>query len=157
MSASGSGGSLDFGDGSPGGILSGTVSFISGGGRLGTLLTGSIFGIIVSIALAGVEVIQAIVDFLTAPLEVGGRAVGTLFQALLGAPANILIETGEQSAQGISTQFPTLAFLVGVLLVLASLYAVNQFLEQRSTGDTFPGLPFDFPFIGVTEEGEEEN
>jgi len=73
----------------------------------------------------------------------------------------ILETTAQTSATAISAQFGWLAFLVGVGVLLAALYAVNQYLEQPETGDTFVGLPFDTPDvgpfeIGVTEEGEDE-
>ncbi len=152
---------VDLGDGSPTAVLSGVTSFISQGGQLGTLLSGFIFGLGGSLFLGVGQIINAVVTFITTPFLEGGRAVATLIGGLLTSPVGILETTAQTSATAISAQFGWLAFLVGVGVLLAALYAVNQYLEQPETGDTFVGLPFDTPDvgpfeIGVTEEGEDE-
>jgi len=152
---------VDLGDGSPTAVLSGVTSFISQGGQLGTLLSGFIFGLGGSLFLGVGKIINAVVTFVTTPFLEGGRAVGQLITGILTSPATILDQTALASAEGIAAEFGWLAFPVGMGVVLVSLYLVVQYLEQRETGDTFVGLPFDTPDvgpfeIGVTEEGEEE-
>lgn len=153
--------SLDLGGGSPKDVLSGMISFIQAGGTLGNVLSGFIFGLGASLFLGVGQIIDAVANFIATPFLEGGQAIATLITGLFTAPATILEETAFTSATGISQQFGWLAFLVGVGVVLAALYMVVQYLEQRETGDTFIGLPFDTPDIGpfeigVTEETEEE-
>lgn len=154
--------SLDVGSGSPSGILSGVSSFISNPNTsLGTLLSTFVFGMIASIWYGVVEVINAVITFITTPFIQGGQAIAALFSGLLTSPLDILDVTAQASAEGIAAQFGWLAFPVGVGIVLVVLYLVNEYREQRATGDTFPGLPFDTPDfgpfeIGTTEEGEDE-
>ena len=153
--------SLSLGSGSPRDVLSGIVSFISGGGTLGNLLSGFIFGTMASIFLGIGQIIDAVATFLATPFIEGGQAIGALITGLFEAPATILERTGFASAEAIAAQFGWLAYPIGVGMVLLALYMIVQYLEQRETGDTFPGLPFDTPDIGpleigVTEEGERE-
>jgi hypothetical protein len=152
---------LEISDNSPTSILSAVTTFISSGGKLGTLLSSFIFGIGASIFIGVGRVVNAVVTFVTTPFIAGGEAVAALIGGILTSPVRILEQTAQESARAISVQFGWLAFLVGVGVVLTALYAVTRYLEEEETGDTFPGLPFDTPDlgpfeIGVTEEGEED-
>jgi len=154
--------SLDVGSGSPSGILSGVSSFIANPNtELVTLLSTFLFGMIASLWYGTVEIINAVVTFITTPFIEGGKAIAAFFSGLLTSPLSILETTALASAEGIAAQFGWLAFPVGVAVVLSVLFMINRYREEPETGDTFPGLPFDTPDIGpfeigTTEEGEDE-
>jgi len=153
---------LDLGDGSPDAITKGVSSYLtSSGTNVGTALSTFILGLIASLWYGTVEIVNAVVGFVTTPFSKGGEAVGKLIEGILTEPIGILEKTAQASATAISAEFGWLSFLVGVAVLLGAMYMVVQYLEQPETGDTFVGLPFDTPDvgpfeIGVTEEGEDE-
>lgn len=153
---------ISLGSGSPTDVLSGVSSFIANPNTtLGTLLSSFVFGLIASIWYGVVEIINAVVTFITTPFIEGGQAIAAFFSGLLTSPLSILDTTALASAEGIAAQFGWLAFPVGVAVVLGVLWMINKYREDPETGDTFPGLPFDTPDlgpfeIGTTEDGEDE-
>jgi len=145
-------------DPSPNTVLTGTIGFLDRGGNLGTLLQGALFGTLVSVFTGGINLIQSIVGLVTAPIDSLGTATTTAVNAIIVEPLTIIVETAGVSATSIGEQFGPFAFLVGLAVLLGGFWLVIQFLEEPETSDTFPvpGLP-DLPFVGVNEEGEEDN
>lgn len=164
MSASGDDpASISFGDGSPTGVLSGVTSFISGGGNLGTLLQGSIFGLLISVATGGINLIQSIFGLVVAPLDAAASIVVGFFESTVLAPLGIIELTADSSGAAIAQQFGPFALIIGVGVVLAAFFLIIQFLEEEETPDFvavpgFPDIPALGPIdVGVTEENEEES
>ena len=144
-------------DPSPNSVLTGTIGFLDRGGNLGTLLQGALFGTLVSVFTGGVNLIQSIVGLVTSPLDSLGEATTATIDALIVDPLSIVSESAAASASGIAEQFGPFAFLVGIGVLLGGFWLIIQFLEEPETSDTFvvPGLP-DLPFVGVTEDGEDD-
>ena len=144
-------------------VLTGTISFLNGGGSLGTLLQGAIFGTVVSFATGGVNLIQSAFGLVIAPLDALASSVTQFVDSAILAPLGIIETTAEASATATAAEFGPFAILVGTVLVLGSYWMITQFLEQSETSDTLPipglgdapdipGLP-----LGVTEENEDED
>ena len=148
----------DGSDPSPNTVLSSTISFLDRGGDLGTLLQGAIFGTLVSVATGGINLVQSIVGLAVAPVDSLATATTAAVDAVIVEPLGIIAETAGVSATAIGDQFGPFAFLVGLGVVLIGMYAVTQYLQEEETSDVsiVPGVP-DLPFIGVTEEGEEDS
>ena len=142
---------------SPNTVLTGTIAFLDRGGELGTLLQGALFGTLVSVFTGGINLIQSIAGLVTSPIDSLGEATTTTIDALIVEPLGIVTETAAASATAIGDQFGPFAFLIGLGVLLAGFWLVIQFLEEPETSDTFvvPGLP-DIPFVGVNEEGEDD-
>lgn len=149
-------------DPSPNSVLTGTISFLNGGGSLGTLLQGAIFGTIVSFATGGVNLIQSAFGLVIAPLDALASSVTQFVDSAILAPLGIIETTAEASATATASEFGPFAILVGTGLVLGSFWLITQFLQERETSDVvpipgfadapeIPGLP-----LGVTEENETE-
>lgn len=145
-------------DPSPNTVLTGTIGFLDRGGDLGTLLQGALFGTLVSVFTGGINLIQSVVGLVTSPIDSLGEATSASVDALIVEPLSIISSSAAASASAIADQFGPFAFLVGVGVLLGGFWLVIQFLQEEETSDTFvvPGLP-DLPFVGVTEEGEEDN
>ncbi len=144
-------------------VLSGTIGFLNAGGQLGTLLQGAIFGVIVSVATGGINLIQSVFGLVVAPLDATAAAVGEFVSATILEPLGIVSTTAEASATSIASQFGPFAFIVGVAVLMGGFWLIIQFLEEEETPDfiAIPGFP-DIPAIGpidpgVTEDAEDEN
>lgn len=137
-------------------ILSGTTAYINGDGSAGALLLGAVFGTMYSVFQGGINIIQSIIGFITNPIDEAGDATATTIEATITAPLSIVRSGADVSASSLG-QFGVLGFVVGVVVLLAGFYVIIQFLEEPETSNTFivPGFP-DLPFIGVTEENEDE-
>jgi hypothetical protein len=148
---------LDTGDGSPNAVLNGTINFLESGGTLGRLLQGSIFGILVSIATGGVNLIQSVFGLVVAPLDAAASVVSQFFIATVLGPLGIIETTADASGGAIASQFGPFALLVGVGVVLGAFWLIIQFLEEDQTPDfvAVPGFP-DIPAIGPLDVGVEE-
>jgi len=150
---------LDPGDGRPSAVLGGVANFFANGGRPATLILGSIFGIVFSIARGGIDVIQSIIGLVTSPLDAGAASVSAVFNAFLVEPLGVLIAGADASASSIQ-QFGIIGLLIGTALILGSYLLLTQYLEEPETPDFIPAPGFpDLPFVGVAEEsddGEEE-
>lgn len=146
---------LDFGSGDPEGVLSGTANFFASGGKPATVLLASVFGVVVSIAQGGINVLQSIFNLIAQPLDAGGVAIATAFEATIVEPLQVLISGAGVSADSLDT-FGFIALPVGVALLLGSYWLIVQYLEEDETSDTVvvPGFP-DLPFFGVEEEDEQ--
>ncbi|WP_281195833.1 hypothetical protein [Halorubrum sp. F4] len=149
-------------DPSPNSVLTGTIGYLNGGGTLGALLQGAIFGTIVSIATGGINLIQSVFGLVVAPLDSTAEGVGEFVSATVIEPLGIISTSAEASATSIASQFGPFAFLAGVAVLLGGFWIMIQFLEQPETSDTiaipgFPDLPAIGPIdVGVTEDGEED-
>ena len=145
-------------DPSPNSVVTSTINYLGDGGTLGALLQGAVFGTFLSVFTGGVNLIQSIVGFVTAPVDAAGEATGQLFTALITSPLSLISETATTSAQAIGEQFGPFAFIFGVAVLLGGMYLITQYLEQSETSNfsIVPGFP-DLPFVGVTEENEDEN
>lgn len=149
-------------DPSPNSVLTGTIGFLNAGGDLGTLLQGAIFGTIVSVSQGGINLIQSAFNLVVTPIDLLVDAAGSFVQAVLIEPLGI-VETGAAtSSSALADQFGIFGFVVGIVILLAGFYVIQQYLEDRETSDIIPipGVP-DAPDIGpidpgVTEEGEDE-
>jgi hypothetical protein len=148
---------LDTGNGSPNAVLNGTINFLESGGTLGRLLQGSIFGILVSIATGGVNLIQSVFGLVVAPLDSAASVVSEFFVATVLGPLGIIETTAAASGSAIASQFGPFALLVGIGVVLGAFWIIIQFLEEDETPDfvAVPGFP-DVPAIGPLDVGVEE-
>lgn len=137
-------------------ILSGSIAFTSGDGSVGALLLGALSGTIFSVYQGGINIFQAIVGFITTPIDGAAEATAATIDATIVAPLEIVISGAGVSAASLG-QFGFLAFIAGLAVLLGGFFLIIQFLEEPETSDTFivPGFP-DLPFIGVTEENEDE-
>jgi len=151
---------LNFGDGSPDGVLNGTVNFLANGGKLSRLLQGSIFGLVISIATGGINFIQSVFALLVSPLDVAADLVPAFFEATVLEPLGVIVAGAQASASGIAAQFGVFALPVGMIVVLGTFFIMVQFLEEEETPDfiAIPGFP-DIPDVlglqlGVEEEDE---
>jgi len=148
---------LDLGSGGGVDTLNGIVTYLSNGGKATTVLTSAIVGLLASPVIAAISIINAIADFATAPFVGAGESISTLFDGLLTGPAALIqagsriSETAIESVFG-ETLAGILALPLTVALALASLYLLAAFLNEEETGNLFPGLPFDVPYIGADEE-----
>lgn len=129
---------------------------------LGSILKDGIGAVFLSVAAALVSGVLTVADVVTIPLGYLAQAVGELIDAIVGGGA-FIIETGAQ-VTGVSLTGPwnvgPLTFAVAIGAVLIGYFVIIKYLEERETGDTFPligGFGTDIKFIGVTEEGEEDD
>ena len=76
-------------------VLTGTISFLNGGGSLGTLLQGAIFGTVVSFATGGVNLIQSAFGLVIAPLDALAASVTQFVDSAILAPLGIIETTAE--------------------------------------------------------------
>jgi len=149
---------LDLGSGSGEDTLNGITTFISkDGGSATKVLTASITGLLISPFVAFIDIVNAVTDFATTPFESAGESIATLFDGLLTGPAALIQAGSAISESAIRSVFgETLAGILAlpltVALALASLYLLAEFLNEKETGNLFPGLPFDVPVIGADEE-----
>lgn len=157
---SGSDNELSFGSGDPQGVLNGTINFLNSGGSLGTLLQGSIFGIIVSVATGGINFLQSVFALLVSPLDSAAELVPAFFNATVIEPLQVIISGAQASGIGIADQFGPFALPIAAGVVLGTFFLIVQFLEEEQTPDfiAVPGFP-DIPDIlglqiGVEEEDE---
>jgi len=148
---------LDLGSGGGVDTLNGIATYLSEGGKATTVLTSAIVGLLASPVIATISIINAIADFATTPFVGAGESIATLFDGLLTGPAALIkagsaiSETAIRSVFG-ETLAGILALPLTVALALASLYLLATFLNEEETGNLFPGLPFDVPYIGADEE-----
>lgn len=137
---------------------------------LGNFLKAGIGLTIVGIFTGVLDMFNAIVGFITSPLDSAGESVSALFTGLINSPVSILKTTAGVTATEIEATFTgflgLLAFPLGVATVIGSLYLVTIYLEKGQTSDIFPGsftdidVPEFIPLIGdpgVQEDGEDED
>jgi len=84
---------------SPNSVLTGTIAFLNGGGQLGTLLQGAIFGTLVSFATGGINIIQSGIALVVAPLDALANTVDQAVASLILAPLGIIETTANTSGQ----------------------------------------------------------
>ncbi|WP_050032290.1 hypothetical protein [Halorubrum halophilum] len=148
---------LSLGDGGGVGTLNGIATYLSEGGKATTVLSASVIGLITSPFIAIIDIVNAITQFATSPFEGAGESISSLFDGLLTGPADLILAGSEISEAAIRSVFGEtiagiLALPLTVALALASLYLLATFLNEEETGNLFPGLPFDVPYIGADEE-----
>ncbi|WP_158855602.1 hypothetical protein [Halorhabdus sp. CUG00001] len=137
---------------------------------IGNFLKAGIGLTIVGLFTGVMDVFNAIITFITTPLTSAGESVSNLFSGLIDSPVQILQTTAGVTGDEIAATFTgflgPFAFPVGVAAVMASLYLVTIYLEDRQTSDIFPGsftdidVPEFIPIIGdpgVQETGEDED
>jgi hypothetical protein len=159
--------SLDVGSGSGQDVLNGVSDFLDSGGTIGTLLTSSVIGLIVSPIIGLIDLIDAVFAFFSVPFAETADSVADLQGAFLQAPARLLESGAQISESAIASVFGEtvagiFALPITVGIVVLSLFMVVQYLQEDETGDTLPGLPVDVPDVfglelGVQEEGEDED
>lgn len=148
---------LDLGDGDGVSVIDGIATSDL---NTATIIGSSVVGVLISPLIGFIDIVQALVQLVTAPLTGAGESITTLFDALIGAPGELVISGIDTSEAALATVLGEgaaglLAAPVAVGLVLLSLYLVSQYLEEESTGNLIPGLALDVPIIGTEEEGEE--
>lgn len=123
---------------------------------LQSLLKQGIGGSILAVFFGITSGILSLADVVIQPVDALGTALGDLTTAIFGGPAEIILAGIEATAQSILGPFNLgpLSFALSIAAVLAGLYVIAVFRDERDTGNLVPGLPFDVPFIGETEEGE---
>lgn len=125
---------------------------------LAGILKQGIGGVFLAIFIGIVAGINAVVDVVVEPISALGGALAQLVIATFGRPAEIIITGVVQTSQSLAGPFNVgpATFALSILSVLAGLYLVGQFLQEPETGNLIPGLPFDVPFVGQEEEGEDD-
>lgn len=157
---SSSGPSLDFGSGSPEDTLGAVINFFQSGGSVVTLIQGSIFGVVVSVFVGGINIVQSIFGLVAGVLDGFGDVTVGILEGFLVDPLSVLQAGADTSAAAIQ-DFGILGLLVGTVLILGMFWLITQFLEEEETPDIlappgFPDIPAIGPLdVGVTEEGEE--
>lgn len=160
----------DLTDTSPTGLFNFAADKIGTGWGIDKFFKTGIGLTIVGLFVGFQRVVDAIITFIVTPLSEGGEAVANLFSGLVDEPVTIL-ETGAQTTADSIAEIwvgwlGPLAFPVGVASILAALYLVSIYLEDRQTSDIFPGsftdidVPEFVPIIGdpgVRETGEDED
>ena len=127
---------LDTGGGDPNDVLNGVINYLgTDDGNLGTLLQGSIFGLLVSVATGGINFIQSVFGLVVAPLDAAANTVTTFFQATVLAPLGIAERTAATSGAAIASQFGPFALPVGIGVILLTFWIITQFLEEEETPD----------------------
>ena len=141
------------------------------GWGIGRFIRSGIGLLIAGVFALAFDMLNAIVGFVTDPLNSASSAVSSLFEGLLTSPLSILSGTAATTAAEISATFTgflgPLAFPVGVASVMLGLWVVTVYLERRETSDLFPGSFTDvdtpnwlesigLPEPGVEEEGEDQ-
>lgn len=137
--------------------------------NIGDFLKAGLGLTIVGIFAGMMDVLNAIITFITTPLSMAGEAIGNLFEALVNEPVTVLSQAADATGQAIGNTFTgwlgPFAFPAGVASILGGLYLVSIYLENRQTSDIFPGsftdinVPEFIPIIGdpgVAEAGEDQ-
>lgn len=125
---------------------------------LAGILKQGIGGVFLAIFVGIVAGINAIVDVVVEPISALAGALAQLVVATFGRPAQIIIQGVVTTAESLAGPFNVgpATFALALASVLAGFYLVGQFLQEPETGNLIPGLPFDVPFVGQNEEGEDD-
>lgn len=120
------------------------------------LLKQGLGGVLLAVATGVISGILSVTAVVTKPLDAVAGALADLAIALFGSPARILIASADATAQSLLGPFNVgpATFALGVASVLGGLWVVGQYRDEEETGSLLPGLPFDPPLIGESEEGE---
>jgi uncharacterized membrane protein len=99
---------------------------------------------------------QSIIDLLIiTPANLLTNFMGASLNAFLIDPLGVIIAGSEASQQGVRA-FGLFGLIVGVVVVLATLWIIIQYINRQDTTDVpIPGLTFDvIPFVGADEEAD---
>lgn len=160
----------DLTDTSPTGLFNFAADKIGSGWGIDKFFKTGIGLTIVGLFVGIQRVFDAIITFVVTPLSRGAEAVAALFVGIVEEPVGILESGAETTAAEIAAVWTgwlgPFAFPVAVASVLAGLYLLSIYLEDRQTSDIFPGsftdidVPEFVPVIGdpgVRETGEDED
>lgn len=113
---------------------------------------------ITAIGMSLVSGIFTIADVVLKPLTSLGDVAAFGVEVIFGAPLDVILAGAEESMRSLTGGWSlgpfTLPFAVAI--VLLTFWIVLQYLEEPETGNVIPSLPFDLPFIGAEEEGEDK-
>lgn len=125
---------------------------------LQAIMKQGIGGVFLAIFVSIIAGIEAVVHVVVEPINALASSLARLTVATFGRPAEIIIAGIVQTAESFGGAFALgpATFVVSIASVLAGLYLVGQFLQEPETGNLVPGLPFDVPFVGQEEEGEDD-
>lgn len=128
------------------------------GRSLESLIRQGLGGALLGVATMVISGVISAGEVVTKPLDALGVALSDLTMAIFGAPADILIAGADESARslGAGWSLGPFTFAFAVVAVLAALWIVGRYRDEEETGNIVPGLPFDVPFIGESEEAGDE-
>ena len=131
------------------------ISAVEGSGLKNTIPKAMLLPIVAFFASSA----DAIGSFFAVPIatfEGFAEGVDVLIGGFLEAPGRILIQGGQESAraltQGVWAQFGPFTFIIAVGVVGGAAYVAAQARHEEATGNLFPSIPFDVPFLGTEEE-----
>lgn len=124
--------------------------------NLGTTLRKGIGGTLLAASSVTVGTILAGGEVVIQPVTAFAGALADLAVAIFGSPARIIIAGADATAASLTGIFNVgpLTFALGIGSVLLGLFLIGRYRDEEETGNFLPGLPFDLPFIGESEEGE---
>ena len=123
---------------------------------LATILKKGFGGIMLAVSSSIVGIILSGAEVAIQPMYAMAGALADLAVAIFGSPAEIVIASATATAASLTGQFNVGPFtlMLGVGSVLGALWLIGRYRDEEETGNLVPGLPFDLPFIGESEEGE---
>jgi len=115
-------------------------------------------GILLAISTGIISGVLSVTQVVVRPIDALAGALAELAIAIFGSPARIVIAGATQTAESLSGAFNLgpLTFALGIGSVLAGLWVVGRYRDEEETGNLVPGLPFDVPFVGESEEAGDE-
>lgn len=79
-------------------------------------------------------------------------------EVIFGSPLGVILAGADETMRSLTGGWSLGPFTLpfAVIVVLLTFWIVQQYLEEPETGNLFPTLPFDIPFLGADEEGEDK-
>ncbi|ELZ23498.1 hypothetical protein C475_14533 [Halosimplex carlsbadense 2-9-1] len=104
--------------------------------------------------------VLTLADLIIIPMTALGNSLGAMIEATFGGAAQIInisaLATALSIGPGGMFNLGPLTFALGFAAVLVGLYLLNWYVSLDRTGNLWPGLPFDIPWIGDGPEEEQE-
>jgi hypothetical protein len=132
------------------------LEWIESGNSLGRLAAAGFGSVVLEFFIGLGRLVDAVVFFFERPIRTVITVATDLWAAIVGGPIPFLEDTAAATGPQLVDTFGFLSFPVAVGIALGSVFLLAQFLQERETGDFIPGVR-DFPLIGRTEEGEDED
>jgi hypothetical protein len=113
---------------------------------------------VLAVVAAGVAGLQSFLQLLLVPIDLMVQLANASIAAFFLEPFGIVTSGASATGEAVE-QFGIFGLLVAVVMVLATIYIIAQFLEREDTTDVpIPGFIVDppLPGIGVDEQEEED-
>lgn len=130
-------------------------------GSVEQILLSGVGGFILAFVTGFIETILSIFDVVIRPVSALAGALAGLVDAIFGESLIGVLSAGASATQesigpGGAFDLGPLGLPVAVGVVLLTLWLIGRFRDEEETGNLVPGLPFDVPFIGESEEAGDE-